>query len=237
MATDCVSLQSRNVSAKVHPIKLRGARSYVVRGEGAIVIDAGGPGQAVRFRKALGRPSIDPRSVRLMVMTHGHLDHVGSAKGIQELTGAQIAIHEREAPWLERAVVVLPPAACALGRIIEPFMKLFAPLVRFPPAKVDLLLTDEGMSLAEFGIPGRIVHTPGHSAGSVSVLLENGDAFVGDLAANEIPLHFSPGFPIFADDLGRLRESWRLLLSAGAKTIYPGHGAPFSADVMRRLVG
>jgi glyoxylase-like metal-dependent hydrolase (beta-lactamase superfamily II) len=48
-------------------------------------------------------------------------------------------------------------------------------LFRFPATQVDVVLGDEGFSLAEYGIPGRVIHTPGHTAGSVSVLLETFD--------------------------------------------------------------
>ncbi len=102
--------------------------------------------------------------------------------------------------------------------------------------KVDIVLGDEETSLAPFGIPGRVLYTPGHTMGSVSVLLESGDAFVGDLAMNGLPLRLGPGVPVFADDLELVKKSWRLLLDQGAKTIYPGHGKPFPADVLRKAL-
>ena len=92
------------------------------------------------------------------------------------------------------------------------------------------------LSLFEYGIQGKIINTPGHSSGSVSVLLETGDVFVGDLAMNKFPLRLSPGLPIFAEDLSKLKESWRLLLDQGAKTVYPAHGEPFSADIIRKAL-
>jgi glyoxylase-like metal-dependent hydrolase (beta-lactamase superfamily II) len=72
--------------------------------------------------------------------------------------------------------------------------------------------------------------------GSVSVLLETGDAFVGDLAMSEFPLRFSPGLPILAEDMQKVRESWKLLLDQGVKMIYPSHGEPFPADVIRKAI-
>ena len=103
-------------------------------------------------------------------------------------------------------------------------------------AKVDIALGDEEFSLAPFGISGKVLYTPGHTLGSVSVLLDSGNAFVGDLAMNGIPFHFRPGLPIFAEDLELVKRSWRLLLDQGAKVIYPGHGKPFRADIISRLV-
>ena len=73
------------------------------------MIDAGGPRQAARFRKALEALTIDPRTIRLIVITHGHWDHIGSAKDIQEMTGAKIAMHDQEKDWLEKSMKPLPP--------------------------------------------------------------------------------------------------------------------------------
>ncbi len=98
------------------------------------------------------------------------------------------------------------------------------------------MLTDDDYPLTEFGIRGKIIHTPGHTAGSVSVLLDTGDAFVGCMAHNSPPFRLSPGLPIFAEDIERVKQSWQPLLEQGATTIHPGHGAPFSVDVIRRTL-
>jgi glyoxylase-like metal-dependent hydrolase (beta-lactamase superfamily II) len=74
---------------------------------------------------------------------------------------------------------------------------------------------------------------PGHSSGSVSVLLDTGEAFVGDMAMNKFPLRLSPGMPIYAENSQLLIESWQTLMDEGVKTVYPAHGDAFSADVMR----
>jgi hydroxyacylglutathione hydrolase len=113
---------------------------------------------------------------------------------------------------------------------------LYTRSLQISATEVDIVLDDEGLDLAAYGIPGQVVHTPGHSPGSVSVLLETGDAFVGDLAMSQVPIRFSPGLPIFADDLEKVKQSCRLLLDLGAKTIYPAHGKPFLADVLRTAV-
>jgi hypothetical protein len=72
---------------------------------------------------------------------------------------------------------------------------------------VDIVAGDEEISLVEYGIPGKVIHTPGYSLGSVSVLLENGEAFVGDLAMNMVPLRLKPGLPIFGDSLSIVKNS------------------------------
>jgi hydroxyacylglutathione hydrolase len=211
-------------------------RCYALRGEGVVVVDAGAPNMARRFVRGLERASISPRDVGLIVLTHGHWDHVGSAGDLKSLTGAKLAMHRSEVDWLEQSLTPLPPGATAWGRWLISLHWLFMPFIRLPAAKVDLPLDDEGLSLNEYGVPGRVFHTPGHTAGSVSVVLDTGEACVGDLAMNKFPLRLSPGLPIFAEDPAAVVRSLAMLLKLGVTRLYPAHGKPFSAQIFRRMI-
>jgi hydroxyacylglutathione hydrolase len=224
------------VNVRIHPVKLGVDHCYILQGDGIIMIDGGTPGQAKHFMEALERLSIRPGDIRLIVLTHGHWDHIGSAREIKEITGAPIALHRREKDWLEKSLKPLPPGVTTWGHIFARIMAIFMPLVHVPATDVDLVLGDAEFSLLEYGIPGQIIYTPGHSRGSVSVLLESEEAFVGDLAMSEFPLRLTPGLPIFAEDMQKVKESWKVLLDKGAKTIYPAHGKPFPADIIRKAL-
>ena len=225
------------MSVKIHPIILGYNHAYIIQDKGTVMIDGGAPKELKEFTKAIDEISIKPEDIKLMIMTHGHWDHIGSAKEIKELTGAKIAMHEKEKEWLEKGLKPLPPGITTWGSILRGMMSIFmVPFIKIPPTEVDLVLGDEELSLEEYGIPGKVIYTPGHSAGSVSILLETGDVFVGDMAMNQFPMRIGPGMPVFAEDEDRLKENWKLLLDEGVKTIYPGHGEPFSVDIIKEAL-
>lgn len=218
----------------IHTVQLGFDHCYIVQGEGTIMIDAGAPKKKQVFMKCIDRLKITPSEINLIIVTHGHWDHIGSAKEIKEITGAKIAMHENEREWLEKALIQLPPGVTLWGRTFASIVALLKPLIHVPSTKVDIVLREDEVSLLTYGIPGKILHTPGHSSGSVSVLLETGDVFVGDLLMNKFPLRLSPGLPIFAEDMSILKRSLEALLENGAKTIYPAHGKPFSAKIVEK---
>lgn len=228
------------MNVEIFPISLGLDQCYILRGEKVIMIDGGSPNQGKNFLASMQRLSILPQEIQLIVLTHGHWDHIGTAKEIKELTGAKIALHYKDKDCLEKSLKPLPPGVTTSGKIFVMVMKLSMPLVdrliHIPPTKVDIVLGDEVFSLSEYGIPGKILYTPGHSMGSVSVLLDTGEAFVGDLAMSGPPMRFTPGLPTLAEDIHKVRESWELLIKAGAKNIYPAHGKPFSVDIIQRAL-
>jgi glyoxylase-like metal-dependent hydrolase (beta-lactamase superfamily II) len=224
------------MGVNIYSIPLGFDHCYIIRDKGAIMIDGGGSKRSKDFIKGIEEASIKPEEVQLIVITHGHPDHIVTAKEIKEITGAKIAMHRLEKDWLEKSLKRMPPGVTTWGHILIKIMKMFLPLIHISGTHVDVVIGDEGLSLDEYGIPGKVIYTPGHSPGSISVLLETGEAFVGDMAMNKFPLRFGPGLPIFAEDLQKVKESWKVLLDQGAKTVYPAHGESFSADIIREAI-
>jgi glyoxylase-like metal-dependent hydrolase (beta-lactamase superfamily II) len=101
----------------------------------------------------------------------------------------------------------------------------------------DLAL-EEGMDLKSYGLAGRVIATPGHTAGSVSVLLDGGDAVAGDLLVGGylggLLSPRVPGYPYFAEDLRALRASIRKLLAGAPGRVYVGHGGPLDGESIRK---
>lgn len=223
------------MGAEIHTLSMGIVNCYLIREEGVVLVDTGLPNRAGAFLRELGALSIEPAEISLILLTHGHADHTGSAGELRRLTGAQVAIHHRENEWVEKGLSVRPRGVGAWGKTLAAMLRVISPMMHASPAPVDLVLGDEGLSLEPYGIPGTVLHTPGHSPGSVSLLLDSGQAFVGDLVMNGLPMRFGPGLPLLADDVEVVRQSVRLLLDRGAERIYPAHGRPFAADALASL--
>jgi glyoxylase-like metal-dependent hydrolase (beta-lactamase superfamily II) len=211
---------------------------YIVKDKGMVLIDAATPGEGKSFAKLLSDSGIRPEEIQLIILTHGDFDHCGGAKEIQELTGAKIVLHEKDRKNLEQSIFNWPEGATTWGRISH---SLFMPLVKrmigeIPAAKVDIALDDKELSLKEYGLDGKIVYTPGHTSGSISVILDSGEAFVGCMAHNRLPFVFRPKLPIYAMDPELIKESWVKVINMGARTIYPGHGKSFPVEKITKYL-
>ena len=151
-----------------------------MRGEGVILIDGGDPNKLKTFQEGIQEASIQPEEIQLIVLTHGHWDHIGSVKDIKELTGAKVLMHQKDMHFLEESYPSQPPGLTTWGKISLGLAKLISPFIHISKFEVDMVTEDDVISLVEFGIPGKVIPTPGHSWGSLSVLLDSGDGFVGD---------------------------------------------------------
>jgi glyoxylase-like metal-dependent hydrolase (beta-lactamase superfamily II) len=209
-------------------IKLVNVSSYLIYRPGeAILLDCGNSGSELKILEALKDLDLEPEMLKLLVLTHSHFDHAGSAKRLKELTGCKVMIHHSEAERLSKGYSPIPPGTRWKAKLLVALGRIFAwRLMHFTGAEPDLLVDDE-FDLEAYGFPGKVIHTPGHTFGSMVVLMEGGELVGGDTVFG---LENKQHFPPFAEDLGALVRSWKKLRQLPVKTFYPAHGRPFTFE-------
>ena len=145
----------------------------VVADDGVVLVDTGLPGRSARIEQALREARTAIGNVRTILLTHWHADHTGNAADLRRRSGARIVAHAIDAAVISGAEP-LP---------LNALQRLSARLTGTPePVRVDETLRQDG----PFSVPGfTAIHTPGHTAGHVSFLLDRGGGvlFTGDAAA------------------------------------------------------
>lgn len=218
--------------SQVLPIDMGMVRAFIVRGESPILVDTGNPGREEVILNHLAGWGIEPESISLILLTHGHLDHAGSVTALKERTGAPVAMGRLDAEALGGGAHPPVRPLRLLGWLLRPLLSLGS-VSQIPPFEPDILIDGE-MDLLPFGVAGRVIPTPGHSPGSVSVVLAGGEVIVGDLIMGGFVRHRRPGYPLFADDLDQLRESLRAVMRLAPRRIWTAHGGPLEPEVVLR---
>ncbi|MER7751694.1 MBL fold metallo-hydrolase [Kitasatospora sp. NPDC097643] len=223
-------------ATKVVPIPVLGrhaVNAYLLLGRRPVIVDAGTPGSGRRILDRIAGHGVDPADVSLIVVTHGHIDHFGSAAELHRLTGAPVAGHVADlGPYRSGRVREPYLPTGPMGRAMARRRELH---VQAEPFEPGVLISAE-TSLEDFGVAGRIMPTPGHTAGSVSVLTDAGDLVAGDLVANSFMglIPGRPANPPFHDDPVRNLASLRAMLALDPTALHVGHGTPLEPDRVRR---
>jgi glyoxylase-like metal-dependent hydrolase (beta-lactamase superfamily II) len=207
--------------------------TYLVLGRRAVIVDAGTPGNGRRIYDQVAQHGVDPQDIALIVLTHGHIDHFGSATELHRLTGAPVAGHVADlGPYStgRSRRPYLPTGT--MGRLMNRSKAMHVTVERVEP---DVLVRGE-MSLSDYGVEARIMPTPGHTAGSVSVLTDAGDLVAGDLVANSFMglITGRPANPPFHDDPLRNLASLREMLALKPTRLHVGHGTALDPDRVRQ---
>jgi len=217
------------IAPGVHTIDSLGmGRAYmVVEADRVTLIDTGLRGSADRVLNAIEAVGRRPADVRQIVITHHHMDHVGSLADLADRTGAQVMVHALDAPVVRGETA--PPGPSS-GGLLKPLLRR----VNRPaaPARVDRELADGDEIDCLGGM--LVVHTPGHTPGSISLYCRGRRLiFCGDAAANTFGLR--PPIGWFTEDQAAAKDSIRKLAALDIDVALFGHGRPIEREAMARF--
>lgn len=167
---------------------------------GKLLVDCGWPGTLPQFTKVLQRKGIPIGEIRYLLVTHFHPDHAGLVQDIKN-QGAKLILPECQRDF------VAPFADHFKGKSF-PYLEIRQ------DDNVNFKLEESRKFLSGIGLDGEIIHTPGHSDDSVTLILDEGFAFTGDL---------HPSF-MNIDDVPT-RESWDKIHQHKITRVFPGHGS------------
>jgi len=220
------------VETRVIPLPLGLVSAFALRGERVVLFDTGYPGSERRIMAGLAGQGLAGSDVSLILISHGHPDHAGSAEALRRLTKAPVAVHRIEAEALRRGghapVIPTGPTGRWLHRLIALTQRGQA-----KPLEPDLILEGR-ISLDRFGVRAEVIPTPGHTEGSVSAWIPGGPVVVGDLIMGGLLRRSRPGRPFFATDLGQAEASLKDVLALQPSLVHAAHGGPFSLESVRR---
>ena len=164
-----------------------------------------------------------------LILTHTHFDHVENATKIKEKYRSKIIVHQSESEYIKQGNSPLPKGSnLTTGFMVNVIGKKLESRYQYEKVDPDVLV-DEKYDLIDFGFNAYIIHTPGHSKGSMSIIIDEEVAVVGDamfgVFGNSI-------YPPFADDPETMVKSWNNLINTNCDLFLPGHGK----EIRRKLL-
>lgn len=224
---------NRKSASRILPIQILNVRVFLIQTPaGWALVDTGLPFFQDRLVRAVQARGVDPAQIQTIILTHGHLDHIGCLAALKNLTGAEVICHSSLAPALGNGLYEEAVPRVLLWRILNRSVHklLGQSLVPVKPERVF----DEKLDLDDHGLAGQLLHTPGHSPGSSSIILESGECLIGDLLRETSPGRIDTG--LFFHDEREIYQSLHKIAASQATDIYLSHGGILSGSQLDRFL-
>jgi hydroxyacylglutathione hydrolase len=222
---------------RIHRLQSIEAYAHLIEAPDALyLVDAGMTWHGRAILRAIERLGRQPDELRAVIVTHAHADHFGGLGALQDAAEFEVLAHPEHVGVLERGEIILSPALNPFSATYAALARAFLPHAGLPKVRRVIPVAD-GERLDRLGLPGHIVHTPGHSEGDISLVLDDGRAFVGDtVQGRRIPGITPPELPNMALHPELVLASWQRLIDEGARELYPAHGSVVTAEEIARVL-
>jgi len=196
-----------------------------------ILIDTGKASAYKKLRQNLNLLNPKNNNIDFLILTHTHFDHCQNAAQLQKEDNSKILMSMNEKDYVENGYTPLPKGTIFFSKIFSKLgIRLGLKRFGYKPFTPDILIGDK----FEFPVDKlniRIIETPGHSSGSISIIIDDEIAIVGDTLFGVYP---NSVFPPYADNPAKLIESWQKLLKTDCDTFLPGHGKEIKQKLLKK---
>ena len=210
---------------------------------GYLLIDNGYEKEYGRFLKGLDEHNIDIMDIKYLMITHHHDDHAGFLNKMTARNKTlRVILHEKSVPLLAAGENNKKNGGGIINHVIYALFRIKMLITpdwdfRFPPyiaRKQDIVLRGERTPLPEeVGLARNVIHTPGHSSDSVSLIYKDKYLFCGDMASSFLLWAGARHCTLFNEDISQVYDSWEKVLSLNIEFLLPAHGKPFHADRLK----
>ena len=215
-------MKSWQTKSGLRVLQILSGRSNVfilTNGHKNILIDTSPANKLKLLENRLKDNNID--HIDYLILTHSHFDHAGNAARLKNKFGCKVILHRSEDHNLRTGAISQPNGTNTFTRfIVKNLATKFSSRLKTEPCMPDILI-DGKYGLRESGFNAYILHTPGHSPGSVSIIIDEEIALVGDTMFGVFKWSV---FPPYAEDSDQLVKSWRSLLETNCQIFLPSHG-------------
>jgi glyoxylase-like metal-dependent hydrolase (beta-lactamase superfamily II) len=185
---------------------------FFIKGDKTAIFDTGAPGNERKILRALKDAGIPRERVSALIISHAHWDHCGSLQALKAMLDVPVMAGWPDAEYLEKGENV--PNMSTPKNTTK---------LNFGRVKVDVVVRDD-MDIHGYGIDARVMTTPAHTAGSLSVLASDGGCATGDFLAG-----------LYTGERGVVEQSLKKLTDGGVKRFYPAHGPSVEAEAVLKI--
>lgn len=221
------------ITPRLWQLKMGNVNAYLLKStDGLVLVDAGWPHKADTLFELVQKAGHSPADIRHLVLTHGHIDHAGSAAEVKRRTGARVYAHAADIDLITKGEAEHPGTTVTPG-IIPALLNLI--FIKPGGTKYEALSVDQTLEDGEM-LPMvkdvQIIHTPGHSAGHIALLMQqDGVLIAGDICSNVMGL----GYSILNEDRALARRSILHVATYPFEKAVFGHGSALTKRANQAL--
>lgn len=203
--------------------------TYLIKGtDGFILIDSGVPFMFSKVKKAITRAGCEYDQLKLIILTHGDIDHTGNAVALKKAFNTTIAMHKADYAMVKEGQPIKRELKGLFWKIAS---GIYERIVKPNPAFEIGVFLNDGQRLDDYGVPAQVMHLPGHTPGSIAVLTDDGQLISGDIISNQN----KPEFSALIEKREIILASLERIKQTQPEIIFPGHGKPFFKEALETI--